>query len=102
MFGNMMEKLQQAQQEMENAKERLNHVLVDEKSPDGSIEIDMTVNGEIKKINFTKEISDYDKEELEDLLILTLNKLSSRANSMKEQELARIAQTSMPNIPGLS
>ncbi len=102
MFGNMMEKLQQAQQEMEERKNQLNHVLLDEKSPDGSIEVEITANAELKKINFSKEISEYDAEELEDLLILTLNKAIERANTTKEQELARVAQSSMPNIPGLS
>ncbi len=102
MFGNMMEKLQQAQQEMEERKTQLNHVLLDEKSPDGSIEVEISANAEIKKINFSKEIAEYDAEELEDLLILTLNKAIERANTTKEQELARVAQSSMPNIPGFN
>jgi len=97
-----MEKLQQAQQEMEEMKKKLNHVLLDEKSPDGSIQVEITANGELKKIDFSKEMSEYDSEELEDLLILTLNKAIERANTHKEQTLAHVAQNSMPNIPGLN
>jgi DNA-binding protein YbaB len=101
MFGNMMEKLQQAQQDIENKKQELEKVSLEEKSPDKSIEVEITANGKIKGIRFSKELNEYDPEELEDLLVITLNKAISRAEEIKEKEMAMAAKNSMPNIPGL-
>ena len=42
-----------------------------------------------------------DKEELEDYLILALNKALKRAGEINEQELAVAAKSGMPNIPGM-
>ena len=42
-----------------------------------------------------------DKEQLEDYLVLTLNKAISRASDINEAELAAVAKDGMPDIPGL-
>jgi hypothetical protein len=42
-----------------------------------------------------------DKEQLEDYLVLTLNKAISRASEIHETELAAVAKDGMPDIPGL-
>jgi len=101
MFGGMMEKLQKAQQEMEEAKAQLDHVIVDAESNCKSVLVEITANGQVKKVDVRRELTDLDKEELEDLLIMTLNKAYQKANQLKEQEMARVAQSSMPNIPGM-
>ncbi|HAT65838.1 MAG TPA: hypothetical protein DCS66_14800, partial [Flavobacteriaceae bacterium] len=53
MFGDlmgMMGKLKETQAKVEATKERLNTVLVDEKSSDGLLQITITANREIKSI----------------------------------------------------
>lgn len=42
-----------------------------------------------------------DKEQLEDYLILTLNKAIAKATNINEAELAAVAKEGMPNIPGM-
>jgi len=42
-----------------------------------------------------------DKEQLEDYLVLTLNKAITRAHEINETELAAVAKDGMPDIPGL-
>jgi len=42
-----------------------------------------------------------DAEEIEDYLILTLNKALKRAGEINEQEMAIAAKDGMPNIPGM-
>jgi DNA-binding protein YbaB len=42
-----------------------------------------------------------DKEQLEDYLILTLNKAIEKATTINENELAAVAKEGMPNIPGM-
>ena len=103
MFGDMMGmmgKLKETQQKVEETKERLNHVLVDEKSSDGKLRVTMTANRTIKSISIDDELLQ-DKEMLEDYLILTLNKAIDKATKVNEAEIAAVAKEGMPNIPGL-
>ena len=96
----MMSKLKEAQQKVEETKQRLNTVLIDESSADDMVKVTLTANREIKKIEIKDEILQ-DKEQLEDYLILTLNKAIEKATKINETELASAAKEGMPNIPGL-
>lgn len=96
----MMGKLQEAQAKMEQTKERLKTVTFQEKSNDGLLKVTISAAREIKNIEVAEELL-VDKEQLEDYLVLTLNKAIEKANTMHEQELAKVAREGMPNIPGL-
>ncbi|WP_106794113.1 YbaB/EbfC family nucleoid-associated protein [Aquimarina sp. Aq78] len=103
MFGDMMGmmgKLKETQKKVEETKERLNTVLVDEESPDGLLKITLTANREVKKISISDQLLE-DKEQLEDYLILALNNVIAKATQVNETELAAVAKEGMPNIPGL-
>lgn len=103
MFGDlmgMMGKLKETQQRIEETKERLNNVLIDEVSSDGSVKVTITANRKIKTIEIDEKLLS-DKEELEDYLVLTLNKAIERATKVNETEIAAVAKEGMPNIPGL-
>ncbi|MBO3098053.1 YbaB/EbfC family nucleoid-associated protein [Gelidibacter pelagius] len=103
MFGDMMgmmNKLKETQKKVEETKERLNHVLVDEQSSDGKVKVTLTANRAIKSIAIDDELLQ-DKEMLEDYLILTLNNAIEKATGVNETELAAVAKDGMPNIPGL-
>lgn len=103
MFGDMMgmmAKLKEAKKKVEETKKRLDTVLVDETSNDKKLKITLTANREIKSIDIADELFE-DKEQLEDYLILTLNKALKRATDINEAELAAAAKDGMPNIPGL-
>lgn len=103
MFGDMagmMAKLKEAQQKVEETKNRLNTVLIDEKSSNGKIAITMTANREIKAITIDESLLN-DKEELEDYLIICLNNAIKKATDINEQEMAAAAKSGMPSIPGM-
>lgn len=103
MFGDMMgmmNKLKEAQKKVEETKERLHSVLLDEASNDNRLKVTITANRTIKSIDIDEELLS-DKEMLEDYLILTLNKAIERATAVNETELAAVAKEGMPNIPGL-
>lgn len=103
MFGDlmgMMGKLQEAQKKVEETKQRLNTVLIDEQSVDGLLKITVTANRQIRAIDVNDELLN-DKEQLEDYLILTLNKALEKAGAINEAELAAAAKDGMPNIPGM-
>ena len=103
MFGdmmNMMGKLKETQQKIEATKQRLDTVLIDEKSNDGLLEVTLTANRKIKSISIDESLLE-DKEQLEDYLILVLNKAIERATNVNEAELAAVSKDGMPNIPGM-
>ncbi|MEP1489965.1 MAG: YbaB/EbfC family nucleoid-associated protein [Algibacter sp.] len=103
MFGDMMgmmAKLQEAKKKVDETKKRLDTVLVDETSHDKKLKITLTANREIKSIDIDDALLE-DREQLEDYLILTLNKALKRATDINEAELAAAAKDGMPNIPGL-
>ncbi len=103
MFGDlmgMMGKIKETQAKVEATKERLNNVLIDENSSDNLLKITLTANREIKNISISDELLE-DKEQLEDYLILTLNKAITKATNVQEAELGAVAKEGMPNIPGM-
>lgn len=103
MFGdmmNMMGKLKETQQKIEATKLRLDTVLIDEQSNDGLLKVTLTANRKIKSIAIDESLLQ-DKEQLEDYLILVLNKAIEKATNVNEAELAAVAKDGMPNIPGM-
>jgi len=102
MFGDlsgMMAKLKDAQQKIEETKKRLNTVLVDGEAGNGMVKVTVTANRKVKNNFIDNELTD--KEEIEDLLIIALNKALDKANSINETELATAAKDGIPNIPGM-
>lgn len=103
MFGDimgMMGKIKETQKKVEETKERLNFVTVNEASSDGLLKMTMTANRELKTLEINDQLFQ-DKEQLEDYLLLHLNKIIKKASEVHETELATVAKEGMPNIPGL-
>jgi len=103
MFGDimgMMGKLKETQKKVEATKARLDTVLVDESSTDGLVKVSLTANRAIKSLSIDQSLLG-DREHLEDLLILTLNRAIEKATAVNEAELAAVAKDGMPNIPGM-
>jgi DNA-binding YbaB/EbfC family protein len=103
MFGDlmgMMGKIKETQQKIEETKKRLDTVLVDEQSSDGLLKVTMTANRELKSITVDDALLE-DKEQLEDYLVLVLNKALDKATSVNEAELGAVTKEGMPDIPGL-
>jgi len=103
MFGDlmgMMGKLKETQEKVEATKKRMDTVLIDEASNDGLLKITLTANRKIKSIEIEPTLLE-DKEQLEDYLILTLNKAIEKATHINETEIAAVAKEGMPNIPGM-
>ena len=96
----MMGKLRDTQLKIEETKKRLDTVLVDEQSNDGLLKVTLNANRKIKSIEIDESLLQ-DKEQLEDYLILTLNKAIEKATNVNEAELGAVAKDGMPNIPGM-
>ncbi|MEP0133911.1 MAG: YbaB/EbfC family nucleoid-associated protein [Eudoraea sp.] len=103
MFGDlmgMMGKLKETQEKVKATKEKLNSVILEEKSSDNLLSVTITANRTLKAIAINDHLLK-DKEQLEDYLVLTLNKAIEKATEINEAELAAVAKEGMPDIPGM-
>lgn len=103
MFGDMMGlmgKLKEAKVKAEQTKERLKNVLIDEQSNDGLLSTTVTAHGRLKEVQIDATLLE-DKEQLEDYLILTINKALEKAQNIHDTEMAAVAKEGMPDIPGM-
>ncbi|EMY79996.1 hypothetical protein pgond44_14193 [Psychroflexus gondwanensis ACAM 44] len=104
MFGDMMgmmNKIKETQAKVEQTKKRLDTVMLAEKSNDDLLKVTITANRELKSIEIDDELLK-DKEQLEDYLILTLNKAIQKASDVNDTEVSAVAKEGMPDIPGLT
>ncbi len=102
MFGdlsNMMGKLKEAQQKIEETKAKLSTILIEEEASNGQVKVVLTANSLVKSISISKDL--VDNEEIEDYLIIAMNKALEKANEIKESQLADAAKNGMPDIPGM-
>ncbi|RTY69484.1 YbaB/EbfC family nucleoid-associated protein [Flavobacterium sp. GSP27] len=96
----MMGKLKETQQKIEDTKKRLDTVLIDEQSTDGLLKVTLTANRTLKSIIIDDTLL-ADKEQLEDYLILVLNKAIEKATNVNQSELDVVTKMDMPMIPGM-
>jgi len=96
----MMGKLRETQQKLEDTKKRLDTVLIDEQSSDGLLKITITANRTIKSITVDDALLE-DKEQLEDYLVLVMNKAIERASAVNQSELDAVSKMDLPMIPGM-
>jgi len=100
MLGGMMEKLQAAQQKMEEVKTRLEGITVIGEAQ--GVKVVVNGNKVVTNINIPQMIiDDGDKEQIEDLLLLALNRGLESAENVSVAENASAMKGVMPNIPGM-
>lgn len=85
---------------MEETKKRLDSVLIDEQSSDGLLKVTITANRKIKSVTINDSLLE-DKEQLEDYMIIVMNKAIEKATKVNEAELDAVAKMDMPMIPGM-
>lgn len=96
MFGNgMMKKLQEMQQQVEEVKERLNHVKMIGEARDGDVRVEVNGNGVITDIQVKGNIQG---DELIQLIITAANRGLEAAQRTKEMEMAQSAKGIMPDL----
>lgn len=104
MFGNFMEimgKLQSARENFEKLKEKLDSQTFTETSSSGNTSITLTELATIKDIQIAQGLM-ADKQQLEDELVVTLNKALEKVKNNAMEEAKKTAKESLPAIPGLS
>ncbi|MBL56745.1 MAG: nucleoid-associated protein, YbaB/EbfC family [Flavobacteriales bacterium] len=100
MFGDMMGKLQEAQQKMEEVKDKLDAISVVGEAQ--GVKVVVNGNKVVTAIDIPQMIiDDRDKEQIEDLLLLALNRGLESADKVAQSEGASAMKGMLPNIPGL-
>lgn len=88
----LFNKLQEAQQQMNEGKQKLANKTIDGDAGDGAVKVTVTGNREVKMISIDNQLlSPERKEELEDLLITALNRALQNAEKMWEEEMKGLA-----------
>ncbi len=103
MFGKMFDiigKLDEAKKNVEEARKRLDHIIIDAEAGNGMVKISLTGNRKLKSLHISDEAMQ-DKEMLEDYLSIALNQALEEAGKIQEYELKKAATEALPNIPGL-
>ena len=93
---NMMQKLQEMQKQIEESKKRLDTIKVEE-TIEGKVKIVANGNRKIESIEVIDH-SSMDKEELEDYLILAMNRVMEKAGNVHDSEMASQAKGMMPGM----
>jgi nucleoid-associated protein EbfC len=96
----MMSKLRDTQTKIEETKKRLDTVFIDEKSTDGLLKVSISANSQIKSISIDSELL-LEKDQLEDYLVVVINKAIEKAAKINQIELDAVAKVDMPMIPGM-
>ena len=89
MFGNLMDKLQATQGDL---KQKLDSIIVDGQAENGLVKVAANANGEVLQINIEKSlVEEGDKDALEELTLVAVNRALQKANEVKEKEMRKIA-----------
>tara|TARA_B100000963_G_C22445833_1_gene588773 strand:- start:474 stop:776 length:303 start_codon:yes stop_codon:yes gene_type:complete len=100
MVGNMIGKLQEAQRKMEEVKGKLDQIIVTGEVQ--GVKVSLNGNKVVTSIYIPQMIlDDRDKDQIEDLLILALNKGLENAENVAQSEGASAMRGMLPNITGL-
>ncbi|TVR41638.1 MAG: YbaB/EbfC family nucleoid-associated protein [Cryomorphaceae bacterium] len=96
MFGDLMGKLHEMQQNVKDAKERLETVSVAGESSDGRVRVIVNGNKVVKSVHMDETLRSADPEELEDLLILAINRALEQAEKLHKAEMSAATGNLLP------
>ena len=94
----MMEKLQAMQGRMEEIKNRLETIVVRGEAENGKIIVQINGNRKVKDIQLDPELLTGDKEELEELLAVAVNRAIEQADNVNNSEMQSAAMGMMPGM----
>lgn len=98
----MFDKLFEAQQKAEEVKKRLETISVTGEVENGAISVHATAAKTIKSIEITEDFfKQSDKEELEELLVVAINKALTQAEQIAQAENAAMTQEMLNSMGGL-
>jgi len=97
-MGDMMGKLKEMKRMSEEIKQKLDDTLLTVEGAGGDIRISITGNRELKSLSIAPALQHGNKEELEEQLLVTLNKALLEANEVNENEMKKVAGSMLPGL----
>jgi DNA-binding protein YbaB len=98
----MFDKLFQAQQKAEEIKKRLDTISVSGEVEGGKIKVIATANKEIKNVMISPEyFKDVTSEELEELLVIAINKALKQAEDISQVEMQAATKDMLGGLGGM-
>jgi DNA-binding protein YbaB len=98
----MFDKLMQAQQMAGEVKKRLDAVSVSGTAEGGKIRIVANGNKVIQSVTIDEDfLKETDKEQLEELLVIAINKTMEQADNVNQSEMAAMTKEMLGGLGGL-
>lgn len=98
----MFDKIFEAQQKAEEIKKRLDNISVTGEAENGAIKVVASANKTIKSIEIKDDFfKETEKEQLEELLLVALNKAFEQAENISKSETAAMTQEMLGSMGGL-
>ena len=93
-----MGKLQEMKQRADEIKTKLDAVIIKSEAADGDIKIEITGNRVVKSIFISAALQHGNKENLESLVALAVNKAIAAADKVNEEEMKKAASGMLPGL----
>jgi DNA-binding protein YbaB len=97
-LGDMMGKLQEMKQKAEETKRKLDETILSCEGAGGDIKITVTGNRKIQSIIIAPALQHGGKQELEEQLLVTLNRAIEMADKANEEEMKKAASGLLPGL----
>ena len=97
-FGDMMGRLQEMKQKAEEIKTRLDETDLDIEAAGGDIKIKISGGRKIRSLDIAASLQHGDKEELEEQLVVALNRAIDAADKLNEDEMKKAAGGLLPGM----
>jgi hypothetical protein len=97
-LGDMMGKLQEMKQKADEIKFKMDNTLLSSEGAGGDIKITITGNRKIQSIDIASALQHGDKQELEEQLIVALNRAIEKADKVNEEEMKNAAGGILPGM----
>src|SRR5471030_864466 len=98
----MFDKLMQAQQKTGEVKQRLAGITVTGTAEGGKVTITANGNKEIQSVRIDEDFfKEADKEQLEELLVIAINKAMEQADNVSQTEMAAMTKEMFGGLGGL-
>lgn len=98
----MFDKLMEAQQKAGEVKKRLDAISVSGVAEGGKITVTANANKVIQSIHIDSAfLADADKEEIEELLVVAVNKALEQAENISQSEMAAMTKNMFGDLGGM-
>jgi DNA-binding YbaB/EbfC family protein len=94
-----MNQMQEFQQKMQEIQQKLDEIEVTGEAENGLVKVVCTANREVKSVTLADSLmEDGDKEQIEDLTTVAMNRALKQAEEKSEEEMRNVAGGMLPGM----